>query len=281
MIARGLSGSTGIPTVDATLLAVVSAFEHAFPARMRALYLIGSYAEQAAVPLSDIDCCVVMAHPFGAEDERALADAVGQRCAAASPLRLDISVCCERAISQLYPFFQVALKLGSLLVYGSDIRDDLALPEWSAYADDVAAGARFFIARLRGNTQLATPQVEYPDAADPFFGYTSKSIDSWYPAAIPAGTKELVATVSRIATALVVQQAQQYVPGKQQAIRLFQQHIGGPWAPFVAQIFDRCKRDWHYLVPASANERAELRALCEQMLAFENAFLRTCASLHS
>ena len=41
-------------------------------------------------------------------------------------------------------------------------------------------------------------------------------------------------------------------------------------------IFERCKHDWHYLVPEAEHERSELRGLCQQMLAFENEFLQQC-----
>ena len=119
-------------------------------------------------------------------------------------------------------------------------------------------------------------QVTYPDESNEFFGYTGKSIPAWYPPTISAGTKELVATVSRIATAHVVRQTQQYVPGKQQAIQLFQQSIGGIWAPFVERVFERCKLEWKYLVPEAERERIELRELCQRMLVFENEFLHMC-----
>jgi hypothetical protein len=112
--------------------------------------------------------------------------------------------------------------------------------------------------------------------SDAFFGYTRKSVPAWYPPTIAAGTKELVATVSRIATAQLAWRTHQYVSGKQQAFQLFQQVIGGRWAGFVRAIFERCKHDWHYLIPEAEHERSELRGLCQQMLAFENEFLRQC-----
>jgi hypothetical protein len=80
--------------------------------------------------------------------------------------------------------------------------------------------------------------------------------------------------VSRIAAAQVARQTRRYVPGKQQAIRLFQQDIGGIWAPFVASVFERCKLEWQYLVPKAQRDRKELRELCRQMLGFENEFFQ-------
>jgi hypothetical protein len=271
-----LTFSTGIQPIDITLLSKVHAFEQAFPRRVRAYYLIGSYVEGTAVPLSDIDCFVIFADHFGTPQEEAFAEKIGQQCAEVSPVRLDIGAYAETTLAQLHPVLRIALKLGSSLVYGVDIRQAIALPAFPEYTASVIAGAQHFIARLRGETNFSTSQVSYPNALDEFFGYTHKSIPAWYPSTILAGTKELVATVSRIATARVVWQTQRYVAGKQQAIELFQQEIGGDWAPFVEQVFERCKLDWKYLVPKAERERQELRELCRHMLGFENEFLQMC-----
>lgn len=265
--------STGMPDIDATLGRIGTAFAQAFPGRVRAAYLVGSYHEGTAVPLSDIDCCLIFAGRWASEGEQAQTKQLADALAGTSSVRLDLLVWPEDAIHELYPGFQVALKLGSALVYGADLRARIALPPRAAYAADVAAGARFFIARLRGSAALTDTQVAYPDAADEFFGYTRKSIAAWYPEAVAAGTKELVATVSRIATARLVAEAELYVPGKQAAFALYGQHIGSAWAALVAQVFGRCKRDWQYLVPETAAERAELRRICRELLAFENDFL--------
>ena len=196
-----LIGSAGDQQIDATLLAIVRAFEQAFPTRVRAYYLIGSYVERTAVPLSDIDCFVIFASQFATPQEESLAEQVGQQCALSSPVRLDLGAYPESAVDQLYPVLRVALKLGSQLVYGVDIRQAIALPAFPEYTASLVAGAEHFIARIRGETDLAARPVGYPDTSDEFFGYTRKSIPAWYPPAIAAGTKELVAAVSRIAAA--------------------------------------------------------------------------------
>jgi hypothetical protein len=269
-----LIGSTGVQQIDSTLLAIVRAFEQAFPNRVRAYYLIGSHVERSAVPLSDIDCFVIFANQFATPQEQALAEQVGQECARSSPVRLDLGAYPENAVDQLYPVLRVALRLGSALVFGTDMRQAIALPSFPEYSASLMAGAEHFIARLRGETDLATRPVNYPDPSDEFFGYTRKCIPDWYPPTIAAGTKELVAAVSRIAAAQVARQTRRYVPGKQQAIRLFQREIGGVWAPFVVSVFERCKLEWQYLIPEPQHDRNELRELCRQMLSFENEFIQ-------
>lgn len=257
---------------------LVGAFEAAFPARVRGYYLLGSAAEGSTVPLSDIDCAIVFAGDFASPAEAAAAESLAEAYAAASPVRLDTVVAAEAALDWLAPALRVALKLGSLPLHGADIRPSMALPAHDGYAMALADDARRFIARLRGEERLAARHVAYPDALDPFFGYTRKSIPAWYPPEVPAGTKELVAAVSRIAGALVVRQARGYVSGKHQAIVRYQSDIGGPWALFAGQVFERCKHDWQYLVPEGARERDELRGLCQRMLGFENAFLAECGA---
>lgn len=269
-----LKVSTGVQAVDDTLASIVTAFEQTFPGRIRAYYLIGSYAQRTAVPLSDIDGFVIFARHFETPCEQTLAQHIAHQCALSSPVRLDVGPCSESDLAQLPPVIQVALKLGSRLVYGADIRETLPMPTFPMYTTAVMASAHQFIARLRKQTQLTTTHVDYPDIHDEFFGYTRKSIAAWYPPTVDAGTKELVATVSRIATAIVVRQTQQHVAGKQQAINLYQQHIGGKWAPFVAQTFECCKLEWKYLVPKTGHARHELRQLCQRMLTFEREFLQ-------
>lgn len=273
MIASALSYTTGIQQIDSTLTIIVSRFEQTFPQRVRGYYLIGSVVEQTVVGLSDIDGCIIFADSFRNEQERTQAEQLIADCARISPVRLDIMPVAEQSIDQLYPVIQVALKRGSKLLYGSDIRDSLVLPTIERYKEDVTAGARFFIARIRKQDQLTTSQIEYPDAQDRFFGYTSKSIAAWYPPEIAAGTKELVATMSRIATATIAQQTDQYVAGKQQAIALYQQLVDNRWSGFVNQVYRRCKLDWHYSIPSADSDQQELRSLCQRMLKFEQAFL--------
>ena len=263
---------TGNPAADTLLRAIVAAFEQRFPGRVQGYYLLGSYAEGAVVPLSDLDCCAIFAGDWADAAEQAAAAQLAAQLGAERELRLDLVVWSAATLPALHPVLQVTLKLGSTLLYGVDLRDTLALPPLKQYATEMAAGARFFMARLRGLDELART-ITYPDAADPFFGYTHKRIAAWYPPEIPAGTKELVAAVSRIASARVAAETGRYVPGKHAAITLYAAHIADTWSPLVTLIFARCKRDWCYLVPAGAAERAELRALCQSMLAFERDFL--------
>ncbi len=60
---------------------------------------------------------------------------------------------------------------------------------------------------------------------------------------------------------------------KGDAPRLYRQHINDEWAPFLEEVYARCRREWGYHIPEDAHGRATLRALCGRYLAFENHFL--------
>jgi predicted nucleotidyltransferase len=55
-----LASSTGDPRIDEIVQGIIGLFEIAFPGRIRGCYLVGSYADGTAVPLSDIDIRVVL-----------------------------------------------------------------------------------------------------------------------------------------------------------------------------------------------------------------------------
>ncbi|MEO7909329.1 MAG: nucleotidyltransferase domain-containing protein [Roseiflexaceae bacterium] len=85
--------TTRIPAIDAILLGIVHAFEHALPNRVRAYYLLGSYVEGTAVPLSDIDCFVIFADQFATPQEQAFA-----LVPAAEPERLELRELCQQML---------------------------------------------------------------------------------------------------------------------------------------------------------------------------------------
>lgn len=265
--------STGSPFADQVIGNVIHAYESNFPNRVRAYYLIGSYADDTDVALSDIDLILFFKEKFQDSAEQQAAEQLARECIAASPTRLDLTPRGEDSFDAMFAVIRVALKDASVLVYGQDIRAQWQLPPIEQYTQDVIKGALFFIAHLHGLEQVTALPITYPNPTDEFFGYTQKRFNEWYPPEINSGTKELVATVSRIATATLALQANKYIGSKREAIELYQTCVGGTWAKFVSNIFYHCKQDWQYLIPETLSKRAELRALCRVMLAFESDFL--------
>jgi len=142
-----LRTSTCHPEVDHILQAIVGHYEHAFPQSIRAYYVIGSYADASAVPISDIDVVIVFARPL-TSDQLAQAHALAEHCAERSPIRLDIGLALEDHLSGIE---QVLLKLGSLFVYGDDVRDQLVLPPLALYQRDVTWSPYRFLGQIMRN----------------------------------------------------------------------------------------------------------------------------------
>lgn len=260
---------------DEIIRTVVETFTSRFPDRIRACYLIGSYAGGTPVAMSDIDLVGVFKNQFRDAEEKRNAQATAESCAANSAIRLDITPRGENEIETMYDVIRIGLKNASVLLYGQDIRDSIELPTIDAYTKDVIAGAMYFIARLNDVERVVALPLDYPNACDEFYGYTQKRFADWYLPGVSAGTKELVATVSRIATATVAQRAGKYVSSKSEAVRLYGELMGEPWGMFVADVMQRCKYDWGYEIPENDFERMELAELCRQMKRFENDFCAT------
>ena len=265
-----LHSSTGSTTVDHVLMAIVGRYERAFPGMIRGYYVIGSYADASMVPISDLDLMIMFARPL-TSGQLAQAHALVQQCAESSPLRLDIGLTLQHDLSGTE---QVLLKLGSRLVYGEDVRDQLALPPLAQYRRDVTwSPYRFLVQVMRDQQALAYP-LAYPDAGDPFYGYATKRLAAWYPTAIEQGTKELITGITRTATALLALRAGQSVGAKSASIRLYREQIGDAWAEYLELLYRKGKGEWQYAIPSAPADQRLLRDLCRQTLAFENHYFQ-------
>jgi hypothetical protein len=259
-----------LTVVDRILQTIVARYEHAFPGYIRAYYLIGSYADASAVPISDIDFMIIFATPL-TPNQLAQARALVQHCAESSPIRLDIGLTLERDLSGIE---QVLLKLGSLFIYGDDLRDQLVLPSLAQYQRDVTWSPYRFLGQIIRERLVLTYPLAYPDASDPFYGYTKTRIAAWYPAGDEQGTKELITGVTRTATALLALRAHQYVGTKGASIRLYREYIPDEWAEYLETLYRKGKGEWQYTVPDRPADQQLLRNLCQHTLAFENHYFQ-------
>ena len=256
---------------------IIGIYELVFPGRIRGYYLLGSYTDATSVSISDIDMAILF-KGSSVDDREAQ---VNRCCSLMSPIRLDISAHSEERL----PAEDVRLKLGSVLLYGKDSRDNIALPPIEAYHQYITAWPCYFFRRIRGAEFLTFP-LDYPEPEGEFYGYERKSIPAWYPTAVVNGTKELVASICWTATAIVALQAGRYIGRKADGIKTYKELISDGWAPFVQDVYQRCKLQWKYMVPGDKDDRKLLSDLCRQTLAFENHYLTIyrkylLTSLHS
>jgi hypothetical protein len=271
-----LHASSGDAQVDEALAGIIGIYETAFTDRVRGYYLLGSYTDSSAVDFSDIDLLVLFKSRMEAAEAEA-AERLAHACNRLSLVRLDLWHQSEAGLADSGKdpgsLAVVALKLGSALVYGADVRDQLSLPPLPEYTRAVMMGGQFFLRHvLRSAERLVCP-LAYPDPDGEFFGYDTVRITEWYPPGTAHGIKELVTSASRVATALLALRAGRYVGRKSASITAYRVHIGDEWAEYLEAIYTNGKARWRYHVPEAADERRQLRALCARTLGFENHFL--------
>lgn len=262
--------STVNTDVDCILQTVIHAYENEFPGYIRAYYIIGSYSDRSYVPNSDIDLGIIFAKPLTQEQlERAWA--LAEECASISQIRLDIGLDLEQNLPGVG---RVLFKLGSLCVYGTDIRDQLELPPMAEYQRDVTWSPYRFLGQVVRDQEVLIYPLAYPDAADHFYGYTQKRIHEWYPAEVTSGTKETITGITRTATALLALHEHCHVGTKKASVELYRRHINDEWTDVVETWYYKGKLEWHYAIPTQAEDQKLLRDLCQQTLAFENHYFQ-------
>ncbi len=266
-----LAQSTGIQHVDRLLQGIVGMYAQVFSARIRACYLMGSYADGSGVPLSDIDLCIIFRNVLTVEETES-AQALAYYCGQMSSIRLDISVMGEQDLSVSE---RIMIKQGSMLIYGEDIHSDIVLPSLDDYRKDVTWGPYFFLVRVMRKCQILSYPLSYPDSESEFYGYERIRIPEWYEwysTEIDRGTKELVTGVLRTATAMIVLRTGQSVGSKHESVQLYRQYMHDEWADYLEMLYEKGKREWHYLIPTGSADQRLLRTLCQRTLAFENAY---------
>ncbi|NKB65654.1 MAG: hypothetical protein GKR89_01215 [Candidatus Latescibacteria bacterium] len=270
MSAVELVASTGDNRADGIIRGVVRRYQEQLGGYIKAYYVIGSYADGSQVPLSDIDLVVLFGKPLTQAQLDGAWELAGD-CGRGSPIRLDIGLELEQ---RLEVGAQVGLMLGSRCVFGEDSRSQWALPSMAAYRRYVTWGPYRFLGQVVRQQEVLQVPLDYPDAQAPFYGYTAKRIERWYPEAVEQGTKELITGVSRTARALLALEAGQYVGSKDASVKLYHQHIGGPWADYLETLYQKGKLTWQYLVPEELAEQQQLDEICHQTLAFENYYFQ-------
>ena len=267
---------TGRDEIDDFVRRVIGEYEKTFPDRVRAYYVIGSYADGSATGISDLDL-VVLFKGTRSDEERRTAGRLDDELASACPVRLDLTTSGEDDAT----WEKHHVKRGSQFLCGQDIRS--RLPEPPLDPADVRESfhcAQGYLQFLRGGAPLAYP-LTYPDPAGEFFGYDAIREPSWYPAGTAQGLRELVNAVTLAAAALLPPEAGRRSATKGQTVALYSECVGGRWARYVELLYQEAKIRWGYLVPEHPDERRLLRELCEQTLGFENHFFEEYRTLLS
>jgi hypothetical protein len=259
--------STENERANIVLRATIGIFEQAFPGQIRACYVEGSYADQSAVFTSDIDLVIVLNGDASSELERA--EALAQHCCVLSAVELDIGVADENMLAAgVPPYF----KMGSMLVYGEDIRKSLPLVPLPQWTRDRMHSSLWRTVHLFNRSAVIRYPLDYPDPSGEFYGYDQRKLR------LPDGeevncTRDLIRLTGWSATALLAYRAGRYVTRKSECHRAYQESFQDEWGQLLEDIYVYCRGKWRYLLPTNPAERSKLREICARTLAFENYFL--------
>jgi hypothetical protein len=263
------SVTIGDPIVDAVLGDLVASLEARFPGRIRAYYLIGSFADGTAVATSDLDLKIIFQERLDPATEAQPAQQVVAACAQRSPIGVDVVFIGE---DDVLTVGDLDIKLGSRLLAGEDIRERMPLWPIELLARVLMHELIRFIARARGTPGPLIVPLNYPDPAGEFYGYDRRRLRS-RDGGEHATTKDLVRIVTGAASALVAWRARQYVVKKNECVAIYQAAIADEWGELIAAIDRTCRVELGYLLPADPDGRQQVRHLCARALEFENHFL--------
>ena len=264
----GLVASTGSAPMDALVQGALARVLVALPDRLRAVYALGSYADESAVSTSDLDLVFIVADGFR-DGEQARVQAILAECAARAEGELDGEVMDEAGLAA---GVSPTLKLGSRLLWGEDVRQRLPLMPLATWTRDRMHTSYWRLAGLFARPAPLTMPLNFPDPGDEFYGYARRLVHL-PDGALEPGTRDLMRAVGWMATALLAYQTGQYVATKRACATMYRAHIGDEWGDLLDDLALWVRGAWQYRIPAAPEDHARLRAICAHTLAFENHFL--------
>jgi predicted nucleotidyltransferase len=262
--------ATGDKQIDAILKAIIATFEEFFPLRIRGYYIEGSYANESQVPTSDVDLLIIFRDAFINEQERARAEELVKQYTSLSGVEMDIQLVEEEHLRQVG--IRPALKMGSVVIYGEDIRNNLPLMPLQAWTRDRMHTSYWRMVNLFSRPFVVTYPLAYPDQDGEFYGYDQRKLRLADGSEVHC-TRDLIRLVGWSATAILAFKAGQYVARKSDCQRLYTDYIADEWTATLYDTYTLGRGRWHYLIPDDQGERRLLRLICSRVLAFENHFL--------
>jgi predicted nucleotidyltransferase len=249
------------------LRAIIGIFETTFPELVRGYYVEGSYADRSEVTTSDIDLMIVFKGDMAEVNARA--EALASYCCALSSVELDIGVIDEMQLTAgATPYF----KMGSVLIYGEDIRDSFPLMPLIQWTRDRMHSSLWRTVHLFNRSDIIHYPLDYPDPAGEFYGYDRRKLRLRTGEEVNC-TRDLIRLTGWSATALLAYRTGRYVARKSECHRAYQEYFHDEWGQLLQDIYVYCRGKWQYLLPTDLQERHKLREICERTLAFENHFL--------
>lgn len=261
-----LQQSTADPRVDRVVRGVMRSLTSLLPDQVLSCYLLGSHAESTSHAASDVDLAVILSEQV----RKDLLGRVVDMCTTTSPIHLDIMAVTPREFIELYPGLLPVLKVTGRRVWGADLAAMLPWPDPKRYTDHSIELATACMAAIRNASSVVRP-LDYPDPAGEFFGYDSRI--AGIALAPQQRLRGLTALVARTAIAYVGVATGRFCTSREEYLRLYREASTGRFADLIEQITSRCRGEWHYDVPGSSSDRADLRDMCREVLDFERCSL--------
>lgn len=255
--------------VDRALMALVESFEACFPGRITSYYLHGSQSDRTAIETSDLDVDVVIRDRFRNPDEQETFYDHARPLQMNTSLELDIEVTDEATLAR---GAEPNVKLGSVLLFGEDIRSSIPLISIEEWGSERMHRGYFLLMTVFKREPPARYPLTFPNLQDEFFGYVNRFVTDSCGAQIPT-TRNLIRVAGWLATALIAHEAGVYVINKSECRRLYRCHFDDEWADLLDDIHNYCRRAWKYEIPTESESRRRLRSMCARFLDFESHFL--------
>lgn len=283
-----LVNPTGITKVDSLLRGFIGLCELAFPGRVAAYCLGGSYADGHAIDTgptnnsSDLDIFAIFKGEIAPEEEAKFNELV-LCCRQFGTIGLDAHPASQpHLLNPAEPsILNTFIKIASLHLFGEDIRDQIPQLAFPHYVQEIINHGLYHSGLPRRGDQpptfpLAQPLVyplTLPDPGKPVLGY---DMPTRYPDGTqgPPGTRLLITIALWSATLNLILKTNRYTGTKAQSVRLYGELVHDEWWPLVEEIFYKCKKEWSHEIPATEADREKLRELARHVPDIENFFLR-------
>lgn len=251
--------------VNSIIENIITIYTNAFPQRVKAIFLTGSYGRNYAIANSDIDIDILF-EGIITNEIREQAIAIGESCDALCSMEIDITIYDYTA--QLPP----DVFLGGKLIYGDNNPTEWNCISVERWARERMYAGTWLIAHLFGRDGTLTLPIDYPDNKTLFFGYDDRQMYDENNSVVKS-SKNILRASGWAATALVGYQGNTFVSSKEDLVPLFKKDCDKKWINFLTNIYDLCRNQWNYVVPQSECDIQKLISICEENLLFENYFL--------
>ena len=256
--------STGSSRIDQIICGSIGILETLFPNRIRAYYLVGSYTDGGYTSNSDIDIVPLFKGMMKDGEDVIYRQAV-EYMDKLSPVHLGFGL---RNENESFREGGVGIKIGSVLLYGEDVRDQIPLTPLEQYCQSLISTSIELIRYQRGDPEQLFFPLDYP-SQDEFYGYL-KEEDSQ--GTIRESTAAIFTHLMFLASSIVTLKIGKYNASKSFSWKFYQDYIGDAWGAFLQEWYILGRRQWGNGVPFTSEERNQLKHMCQKALAFENEF---------